>query len=199
MDREAWDRRYAESERVWSAGPNQFVEAEAAALPPGRALDLAAGEGRNALWLAERGWEVLAVDFSRVALERGRREAGARGLSVDFVQADLTRWQPAPGAHDLVLLVYLHLPWDQMVPVIRAAAEAVAPGGTLLLVAHDLKNLQGGHGGPQDAGVLYTPAQVVAELGELEIGRAETVERRVNTENGDRIALDALVRARRPR
>ncbi|MGD8863312.1 MAG: methyltransferase domain-containing protein [Myxococcales bacterium] len=199
MDREAWDRRYAEAERVWSAGPNQFVEAEAAELPPGRALDLAAGEGRNALWLAERGWQVLAVDFSRVALDRGRREAEARGLTLDFVQADLTRWKPAPAAHDLVLLVYLHLPWPAMVPVVRGAAEAVAPGGTLLVVAHDLDNLRNGHGGPQDPDVLYTPDQVVAELAGLEIGRAETVERRVQTPEGEQIALDALVRASRPR
>ncbi len=72
MDATEWDARYAESERVWSLGPYQFVEAALTDLPPGRGVDLAAGEGRNAVWLASRGWDVTAVDFSRVALERGR-------------------------------------------------------------------------------------------------------------------------------
>ena len=77
MDSEAWDERYAATELVWSAEPNQFVAAECADLAPGRAVDLAAGEGRNAIWLAGRGWAVTAVDFSSVALERGRRLAAA--------------------------------------------------------------------------------------------------------------------------
>ena len=73
MDAAAWDERYAATALVWSAGPNQFVESELASLPPGRALDLACGEGRNARWLAERGWQVTAIDWSEVAVDKGRQ------------------------------------------------------------------------------------------------------------------------------
>ena len=93
MDARAWDERYAATELVWSAGPNQFVESELKDLRPGRALDLAAGEGRNAIWLAEQGWEVTAVDFSLVGLDKGRaalaQRPGGRDLHVEWVHADV--------------------------------------------------------------------------------------------------------------
>jgi SAM-dependent methyltransferase len=193
MKPEDWDRRYAEKELVWSAGPNRFLAAEAADLEPGRALDLACGEGRNALWLAEQGWQVTAVDFSQVAVEKGRRIAAERGLDVDFVVADLLEHDPGEQAFDLVIVFYLQLPHDELDRVLRRAARAVAPGGTFLLVGHDLRNLAAGHGGPQDAAVLYTPEDVVASLGGLEVERAEPVERPVD----GAVAIDALVRARR--
>ena len=97
MDARAWDDRYAASELVWSREPNQFVAAELADLPPGRAVDLAAGEGRNAIWLASRGWSATAVDFSQVALDKGARLAG--DLDVTWVCADATRWDE-PAAYD---------------------------------------------------------------------------------------------------
>ena len=87
MDAKAWDERYADSELVWSVEPNQFVAAECADLPPGRALDLAAGEGRNAIWLARRGWDVTAVDFSQAGLDKGRRLAGE--LAIEWVCGDV--------------------------------------------------------------------------------------------------------------
>src|SRR6476660_4887782 len=97
MDARQWDQRYADTELVWSVTPNQFVAAELADLPPGRAVDLAAGEGRNAIWLASRGWDVTAVDFSQVALDKGDRLAAddPRGLDVTWVRADATTWEPA--------------------------------------------------------------------------------------------------------
>jgi SAM-dependent methyltransferase len=194
MRSEDWDRRYAEKELVWSAGPNRFLAAEAADLTPGRALDLACGEGRNALWLAERGWQVTAVDFSRVAVEKGRRIAAERGVDVEFVVADLLEYEPAAAAYDLTIVFYLQLAADELSTVLARAAAALAPGGTFLLVGHDLRNLTEGHGGPQDASVLYTPEDVVASLGDLEVERAEPVERPVD----GAVAIDALVRARRP-
>ena len=105
MDAADWDARYAAADLVWSATPNQFVEAECADLPPGRAVDLAAGEGRNAIWLARRGWQVTAVDFSAVALGKGRRLAG--DTEVDWVVGDATTWSGE--GFDLALLIYLHL------------------------------------------------------------------------------------------
>ena len=89
MDRADWDERYAGSELLWSAEPNRFLVAETAGLTPGRALDLACGEGRNAVWLARRGWQVTGVDYSEVAIEKARRLASARKANVDWVVADL--------------------------------------------------------------------------------------------------------------
>ena len=205
MDSTTWDARYAERDLVWSAGPNVFVEQVAAQLTPGRALDLAAGEGRNAIWLAEQGWEATAVDFSRVALERAQRIAGERlgELAADrlhVVQADLLSYQPPAQAFDLVIVVYLQVAADQRRPVLRAAARAVAPGGHLLVVAHDSRNLTDGVGGPQDPAVLYTAADVVEDMqgGPLEVVRAETVTRAVSTDAGERHAFDCLVLAVRP-
>ena len=200
MDREEWNRRYGERELVWTAEPNRFVVAETADLAPGAALDLACGEGRNAVWLAERGWRVTGVDFSDVAIAKARALAVRRGVEGEWVVADLVDYRPEPGAFDLVLLLYLQVPETERRPIVRAAAEAVAPGGTFLLVAHDRRNLEDGHGGPQYPEVLYTPEEVVADLAGIDgidVERAELVRRPVATAEGERVALDALVRASR--
>src|SRR5215210_3552105 len=104
MDRTDWDKRYQQDGLVWSAEPNRFVAAETGPLEPARALDLACGEGRNAVWLAERGWRVTAVDFSSVALEKGRELARRRGVDVELVEADLLEYEPRPRAFELVLV-----------------------------------------------------------------------------------------------
>ena len=199
MGAEDWNRRYAGSELLWTAQPNRFLVAEAAGLPPGRALDLACGEGRNAVWLAEQGWQVTGVDFSDVAIRKAEQLAEARGITVAWAQADLLGYRPKRHGFDLVILFYLQLPEASRGPILRAAAEAVAPGGTLLLVAHDRSNLEDGHGGPSDPAVLYTAADVEGDLAGsgLRIEKAEVVRRPVETPAGERIALDALVRARR--
>lgn len=199
IGREEWNRRYAGRELLWSAQPNRFLVAEAEGLPPGRALDIACGEGRNAVWLAEQGWRVTGVDFSDVGLGKARELAGARGVEAEWVQADLLDYRPEQRAYDLVLVFYVQLPEPERRSIIRAAAEAVASGGVLLVVAHDSSNLERGHGGPEDPAVLYTAADVVTDLdgSALEIERAELVERPVATPGGERTALDALVRARR--
>lgn len=200
MDREEWNRRYGERELVWTAEPNRFVVAETADLTPGAALDLACGEGRNAVWLAERGWRVTGVDFSDVAIAKARALAERRGVEGEWVLADLVGYRPEPGAFDLVLLLYLQVPETERRPIVRAAADAVAPGGTFLLVAHDRRNLEDGHGGPQYPEVLYTPEEVVADLAGIDgidVERAELVRRPVATAEGERVALDALVRASR--
>jgi SAM-dependent methyltransferase len=198
MDADAWNRRYAGTDRLWSAGPNQFLAAEAADLPPGPALDLACGEGRNAVWLAERGWTVTGVDFADVALDRGREAARHRGVTVEFVTADVVTYEPPAAAFDLVAVFYLHLPAAEWELVLPRAVAAVAPGGTFLLVGHDRSNLDGGYGGPQEPTVLTTPGEVAARLGDLVVERAEVVERGVDTDDGPRVALDTLVRAHRP-
>jgi len=195
-DADLWDERYASADRLWSAGPNRWVEQELAPLPPGDALDLACGEGRNAVWLAERGWRVTAVDFSRVALDRGRAAAAERGLTIDWVEADLLAWRPDAGTADLVLLCYLQLMAADMSRVLASASDGLRPGGTLLLVGHDVRNIAEGTGGPQDPAVLYSAREIGDALGrQLTVMRAETVRRPVP--GAPRDALDALVRATR--
>ncbi|MBF9130548.1 class I SAM-dependent methyltransferase [Plantactinospora sp. S1510] len=196
MDASAWDRRYAESELLWSAEPNRFVAAELADLAPGRAVDLAAGEGRNAIWLASRGWRATAVDFSPVAIDKGRRLAEAAGVHVDWVVADLLEHVPEPAGFDLVLVAYLQLPPEQLGAVLGRAVRAVAPGGMLLVVGHDATNLSDGVGGPQDPDLLYTPESIATRLGGLRVGRADRVRRPVP--GAEREAIDTLVRAHRP-
>ncbi|MGA1439297.1 MAG: class I SAM-dependent methyltransferase, partial [Ilumatobacteraceae bacterium] len=134
MDAESWNQRYRDTELMWSAGPNRFVEEICADLPAGRSIDLAAGEGRNALWLADRGWNSTAVDHSDVAIERAERIAAERGLDITTEVADLTTYVPTPGGYDLVLIAYLQLPDEQLTPILGRAAAAVAPGGTFVLV-----------------------------------------------------------------
>ncbi len=199
MDREAWDSRYAAAtDLVWTAQPNRFVVQELAGLPPGRALDLAAGEGRNAVWLAEHGWKVVALDFSAVAVERGRRLAAQRGVAVDWLVADALHHPLPQAAFDLVVIAYLQLTADDLAVVLHRAVDALAPGGTILVVGHDLANLDGGVGGPQDPAVLQTPDQIVAGLTGLTIRRAETVRRPVSVDGRSVDALDTLVVATRP-
>lgn len=203
MDARHWDERYAAKDLVWSAEPNIFVAEATADLPPGRALDLAAGEGRNALWLAERGWQVLAVDFSQVALDRADALARKRDIqppgSFATLRADLLEHVPAPRSYDLVLVVYLQLPAPERRAVLRRAADAVGPGGTLFVVAHDSANLEHGYGGPPDPAVLYTARDIAEDIdgAGLTVTRAEPVRRRVHTEEGARVAIDALLVARR--
>jgi SAM-dependent methyltransferase len=180
--------------------PNQFVAAELAGLPPGRALDLAAGEGRNSVWLAERGWSVTAVDFSRVGLDKGRELSTARGLGqgqVNWVVADLSEYEPARAAFDLALIAYLQVGKELRARVLGHAAAALTPGGTLLVIGHDLINLTEGVGGPQSPDVLYTPETITAALPGLRILRAERVHRAVERDGGTATAIDTLVRAER--
>ncbi|MGV9372996.1 class I SAM-dependent methyltransferase [Micromonospora tulbaghiae] len=198
MDSSAWDERYASApELVWTAEPNRFVVEEVAGLSPGRAVDLAAGEGRNAVWLAQQGWEVTAVDFSAVAIERGRELARQRDVNVDWQVADVTEYKPPTDGFDLVLIAYLHLPAAEIARVLSHAREAVRAGGRVLVVGHDLANLSGGTGGPRDPDVLLTPEAVVQELPGLRIRRAETARRPVTVEGGAVDALDTVVVAER--
>jgi 2-polyprenyl-3-methyl-5-hydroxy-6-metoxy-1,4-benzoquinol methylase len=196
--REDWDERYAQKQLLWSAEPNRLFAAEVGGLPPGRALDLACGEGRNAIWLAERGWRVTGVDFSEVAITKARALAASRGAEVEWVVADVLDHEPERGAFDLVAVLYLQLPRDEMLHAVRTAAGAVAPGGTLVVLGHDTTNLSRGHGGPKDESVLYTAEDLLPALGDLVVERVEAVERSVPLPDGAAVAIDAFVRAHRP-
>lgn len=198
MDKHEWDERYGSAGLVWSAEPNQFLVRETSGLAPGRALDVACGEGRNAIWLAEQGWDAVGVDFSSVGLAKAREIAAARGVRVEWIEADVRSWAPDP-SFDLVVVMYLHLPRDERLTTLRHAAGGLRPGGTLLVVGHDTTNLEHGTGGPQDPHVLFTPDEIVADLPELTVEKAERVRRRVVDGSGaEREAVDALVRLRAP-
>jgi SAM-dependent methyltransferase len=199
MDDRFWDERYAAAELIWTAEPNRFLVAEVNGLAPGRALDLACGEGRNAVWLATQGWEVTGVDFSRIGLDKAHHLAQQHQVSVEWIRADVTTYQPPPSRFDLVAILYLQLPAEPLAAVLGNAVRALAPGGTLLLVGHDTTNHARGYGGPQDPAVLYSPDDIVTNLDGLVIERAERVRRPVQTDHGTIEAIDALIRAHDPR
>ncbi len=198
MDRNDWNERYRTAELVWTAEANRFLVTEVADLPPGRVLDLAAGEGRNAVWLAEQGWAATAVDYSDVAMAKARELAASRGVAIETAVGDATEPVPGGSTFDLVVVAYLQLAEPQRSAALRSAAAAVAPGGTLLVIAHDESNLDHGYGGPQDPSVLTGPEAVAAALTGFEIVKAERVERPVDTADGPRTAIDHVVKARRP-
>lgn len=196
MDAAGWDERYAAAETVWGAAPNVWVARELADLPPGRALDLACGEGRNALWLAGLGWQVTGVDFSAVALAKAAAAPG--GEQVDWVVGDATAYAPGEPM-DLALLCYLQMPADMRRAAVRNAVRGLAPGGLLLVIAHDSSNLAEGTGGPPDPVVLYTAQDLLDDLAGLDIAFAVEragIELRP-VDGAERPARDALLRLRR--
>ena len=197
MDRDQWDERYDGDELVWTSTANEFLVSEVADLPAGRAVDLACGEGRNAVWLAERGWKVTGVDFSPVGLAKAQRLAEERQVDVRWVESAVEEWTAPPDGFDLVAVLYLQLPQPERSVALAVAAAAVAPGGTLLVVAHDHDNLTRGFGGPSEEAVLYSVDDVidVADAAGLSVQRGEQVVRFVDSESGRHGAIDTLVRA----
>jgi len=200
MDANAWDERYAASDLVWSAEPNRFVAEIVEPLTPGTAIDIAAGEGRNAIWMASQGWTVVATDFSQVAIDRARERAaqvlGAGSRRLTALVADATL--PAPGgpaAYDLALFSYLQLPRTELRAALRAGVEAVRPGGHVVVIGHAGRNLTEGYGGPGDRDVLYDPDEVVDAVEGLPVAvqRADIRVREVQTDDGQRRALDTVV------
>lgn len=189
MDREAWNARYAAQSLLWNVDPDPFLGAEVGDIAPGRVLDLGAGEGRTALWLAARGWLVTAVDFSDVAIARGRQRAEKAGLadSISWLCQDLHDYSPAGHTFDLALSMFIHLSQPARRRLFGEVVASLAPGATMLVVGYDTSNATEGEGGPRDPAVLFSPEDIVDDLGGLRIERAERL--RV----GD--AIDAVVRA----
>ena len=190
MRAEEWDERYAEQQQ-WSAAPNAQIAALLAGLPPGDAVDLAAGEGRHALWLAGLGWRVTAVDFSDVGLARGRAQSGADRVA--WVTADVTSWSTGPESLDLVLIAYLHLPQAETTALLTRAVGWLRPGGRLLVLGHDVENLTAGVGGPQEPAILHSVDRLAPVAALLDVDRLEQVRR----ETPAGTALDTLLWGRR--
>ncbi|WP_426374781.1 class I SAM-dependent methyltransferase [Rhodococcoides fascians] len=197
MDAAEWDRKYERRELVYGEAPNSTLVEVATTIPRGRALDLAAGQGRNAIWLATRGWTVDAVDFSSVALTRASRVAESAPRSVrerlTWIHADVTKLATEPN-YDLVLMFYLHLPPDERRRAVSAAVSALKPDGILMILGHHSANIADGVGGPQEPEILYTPKDLTADVGDrLTVTTAENRYRDVTGGT----AIDALLLASR--
>ena len=202
MHKDKWNQRYSEKELLWPQEPSEILKKETADCPPGQALDLAAGEGRNAFFLAAQGWEVTAVDFSEVAVQKGRNLAAKLELPVKWEVQDLTAYRPAEGSYDCITIFYLHLPWEEFSEVLRRATAALKPQGVLLVVGHDSTNPEAGTGGPQNPDVLYSPADITAlfsTIETLEVERAERQRHALDHGEGESgtAQIDCVVKARR--
>jgi SAM-dependent methyltransferase len=204
FDQEWFEERYRSAPALWSGQPNPQLVAEIAELPPGTALDAGSGEGADAIWLAERGWEVTAVDFSTTALERAAEHAAERGEEVaariDWRHADLTAWAPPEAAFDLVSAQYMHLPPEPRAALFARLAAAVAPGGTLLIVGHDFSDVAAGAHRPPMPEMFFTAEDLAAALrpGEWEVLVTEARPRPAKVHEGQEITVrDAVLRVRR--
>lgn len=193
MEPADWDDRYREKPLLWSAEPNRFVAEELAELEPGTALDLACGEGRNAMWLAERGWKVTAVDFSGVALQRGRDMAAERGVHIDWIEDDILTWEP-DSRFDLVVVAYVHLPAAARRELLGKVGTWVAPGGRLFMVGHDV--ITAGVSGPPNPDLLWDPDFAASAVQPLVVDVSDRRER--PTDTGE-TAVDTILIAHQPR
>jgi SAM-dependent methyltransferase len=193
MDSHSWDTRYETAELIWSADPNMFLPPLVAGLEVGAALDLACGEGRNTIWLADEGWDATGVDFSSVGIEKAKKIAG--DTVVDWVVADVTTFVPH-SKFDLVLIVYVHLNANAMENLFARAVEALAPGGTLIGLGHALRNLADGVGGPPYPDILWTEARIAPLVESLDIVALKEVLRPVD--GSDVNAIDILLQATKP-
>ncbi len=194
--RSRWDERHRGG-TIESREPNAVLVGVVAGWAAGSALDVACGDGANAVWLASHGWRVTAVDWSKAALAKARARAEDAKVAVHWVDANLLDWSPRD-TFDLVTILYLHLPPAERGGVYLAAAGAVAQGGRLLVVGHDRTNLTDGAGGPQDANLLFTAGELATSLTavhpEFTIERANAVRRAVSAV---RAPIDAVLLAHR--
>ncbi|GGF24370.1 hypothetical protein GCM10011399_17370 [Subtercola lobariae] len=203
--RDYWEERYAAPGLAWSGDPNPVLVTEAAELTPGTALDIGSGEGGDAFWLATLGWNITGVDISTNALEKARTRAESLDLAaaarIQWQQHDLTAWAPPAQSFDLVSAQFMHLPDPSRSTLFAALAAAVAPGGTLLIVGHDVSREVDAHQSHR-AALMFTIDDVLAAIDgeDLHVEAAESRERAqvaAHTESGH--LRDIVVRATRPR
>jgi SAM-dependent methyltransferase len=200
----AWDERYGARTAIWSGNPNRQLTAEAAGLAPGRALEVGAGEGADAIWLAERGWRVTAFDISATALEHAATRAAREGEDVagriEWIHADLRQEVVAEGAYDLVSSHFMHLPGDARRDLFARLAAAVALGGTLLIVGHHPSDLRTTAHRMHFPEMMYTAEEVASSLDPAawEILAAQERPREAADPDGHDVTIhDAVLVARR--
>ena len=194
--REFWDERYSGG-LVWSGNPNPHLVTHASRLPPGTALDFGSGEGADAIWLAQQGWQVTAVDISPVALAGLSARAEGLGLAVTCEQADAFAWSAGP-AYDLVSAQFMHLPRPALTRLHRQLATSVAPGGTLLLVGHHPDDVGHAPEGTSFEEIRFTGEEVASTLDPSEWTTIEPLrpEREwIDRDGRPAVAVDAVLRA----
>lgn len=174
-----WDARYREPGFAYGTEPNDFLREVAGRIPPGPVLCLAEGEGRNAVWLAGLGHEVVAVDSSRVGLAKAARLAAERGVALTTIPADLAEYAIEPGAWAGIVAIFAHLPPPVRARMHRGAVAGLRPGGVFVLEAYAPRQLEFGTGGPQAPELLMSLADLRAELAGLELLIARETERDV--------------------
>ena len=195
MGGDFWDATYSERPTIWSGQPNAQLVAEIEGLSPGSALDVGCGEGADAVWLAQRGWDVTGVDISPVALDRAREHAADAGMTVTFEVRDLISTPPSPASYDLVSAQFFQLADPERSVFMRGLGEAVKPGGQLLIVGHCLTPSMT----PTHIERFYTPNEITA-LFSMDDWMTEVAETRERTamHHGEMTDLvDAVVRLRR--
>ncbi|WP_234345077.1 MULTISPECIES: class I SAM-dependent methyltransferase [Streptomyces] len=197
---QSWDAMYRSRDQVFSGAPNPVLVSEVTGLPPGQALDVGCGEGADALWLARRGWQVTAVDISQVALRRAAAAAADLAGRVAWARADLTAAPPPADAFDLVSVQYFPLRREPDHTALRGLLEAVAPGGTLLFVSHDLSGLTPRPEDGFDPADYYVPGEIARLLApDWTIQSNETRARTTPPPAGTHHTHDTVLRARRAR
>lgn len=194
-----WDARYGENDRVWSGEPNGALVRETAGESPGRALDVGCGEGADAVWLAGRGWAVTALDVSQVALDRAAAHAAEEGVDITWIASGLLDAEVPVGSFDLVSAQYPALRATPDGAAERALISAVAPGGILLVVHHDMRDRAAVRAHGFDPDDWVQPGDVAALLDDdWTVEVSEIRERSVNGGAGAHHTHDVVLRARRP-
>lgn len=200
MSTDFWNTRYAEPGYAYGTEPNAFLVSQRQYFKPGmKALAVADGEGRNGVWLAQQGLEVLSVDASAVGLSKAQELAAQRRVSVRTLQVDLTTWDWPQNEFDVVVAIFIHFPPETRARMHAKMYQALKPGGTLILEAFTPEQLKYKSGGPPVQEMLYTAEMLRAELSEAEILMCE--ESLTNLEEGPyHRGLAAVVRlvARHP-
>jgi SAM-dependent methyltransferase len=198
-DEAFWDQMYRRhGHKAWDSEPNTMLSQVVADLAPGAALDMGCGKGADAIWLAQRGWRVTAVDISTVALDRGR--AADTAHQVTWLHTDMLAWQPPTDAFDLVSAHYLHIPPAERTAFFGRLAQAVRPKGTLLVVAHHPSDLETTIGRPAIPDLFLTPEEVAASLapGRWELIFSGTQPHGAMDREGRAVTIqDTVVQARR--
>lgn len=180
MSKHLWDERYSAADYIYGLEANDLVCDEAHRIPTGRVLCLAEGEGRNAVFLARRGYDVTAVDFSRVALGKAERLARERGVTIALVEADLATFDLGTEQWSGIVSIFAHTPREVRRRIHAAIPRALLPGGVLILEAYRPAQLALGTGGPRDVALLPTLAELETELAGLELVIARESDREIH-------------------